>query len=161
MSQLTHVAGLPDWLAPADPARGRTIAPMMPSPISQPRTKAGPLTRARWLVPDPQLVRADAGHLADYPHALRQLHQRDDHRQRLARHRRVMVHDVAVDLAGARRDDVPAVTGLPARRAFRPGRMAQRAELGHVQQGLGEFFPGISGAEHIRRQAGHRLLGFP
>src|SRR5580704_7833770 len=48
--QLTQAAGEPDLLAPAGPARDSTMAPTMPRPSSQPATKAGPLTLARWLV---------------------------------------------------------------------------------------------------------------
>ena len=50
LTQLTHAAGEPEELAPPAPARARTITPTIPRPISQPRTKAGPLTLARWLV---------------------------------------------------------------------------------------------------------------
>src|SRR5271165_7339135 len=50
LTQLTQVAGDPDLPAPADPDRDNTIAPTMPRPISQPRTKAGPLTLALRLV---------------------------------------------------------------------------------------------------------------
>jgi hypothetical protein len=50
LTQFTQAAGDPDLLAPADPATARTMAPTMPRPISQPRTKAGPLILARRLV---------------------------------------------------------------------------------------------------------------
>ena len=69
---------------------------------------------------DAHLVRRDAGQLADHPHALGQLHERDHDRQPLTRHRRVVVHDVAVDLPGSGRDDVPGGL-LPAGRARGPG----------------------------------------
>ena len=45
LTQLTHVAGEPDELAPAGPDTDRTIAPTTASPASQPMTKAAPLTR--------------------------------------------------------------------------------------------------------------------
>src|SRR5580692_1556671 len=50
LTQLTQVAGDPDLLAPPAPARDKTMAPTMPRPISQPRTKTGPLTLALRLV---------------------------------------------------------------------------------------------------------------
>ena len=50
MTQLTHVAGEPDLLAPVGPATASTMAPTMPRPTSHPRTKSGPLTLAFWLV---------------------------------------------------------------------------------------------------------------
>ena len=50
MTQLTHAAGEPDLLAPAEPASDSTITPTMSRPNSQPSMKAGPLTRALRLV---------------------------------------------------------------------------------------------------------------
>ncbi len=50
LTQLSHVAGAPDLLAPPVPARDKTMAPTMPRPASHPRTNAGPLTLARVLV---------------------------------------------------------------------------------------------------------------
>jgi hypothetical protein len=50
LTQSTQAAGVPDLLALPAPATASTTAPTMPRPISQPRTKTGPLTLARRLV---------------------------------------------------------------------------------------------------------------
>ena len=46
IAELAHATGEPDLLAPADPASDSTITPTVPRPSSQPKIKAGPLTRA-------------------------------------------------------------------------------------------------------------------
>src|SRR5277367_1598982 len=50
LTQLTHVAGAPDLLAPPVPAMDKKMAPTMPKPTSQPRTNASPFHLARSLV---------------------------------------------------------------------------------------------------------------
>ena len=49
-TQLTQVAGAPDWLALAGPAIARTMAPTMPRPSSHPSRNAGPLVLALGVV---------------------------------------------------------------------------------------------------------------
>ena len=131
------------------PAPGRAPAPRRPGrPGGAGRAAVragGPPGRQREVVvdpdelspdrqPDPHLAGTDAEQLADHPDTLRQLHQRDDERQGLARHRRVVMDHVAVDLAGTGRDRVPALAarrplGHPAAGAHRPRRVAQRPAL--------------------------------
>ena len=70
---------------------------------------------------DPDPIRADAEQLAGHPDALGELDERDDERRWLARHRRMMVHDVAVHLADAVGHNVRPPTASPQAGHIGPG----------------------------------------
>ena len=71
-------------------------------------------------------LRVGAEQLTDHADALGELDEDDDDRELPAGHRRVVVHDVAVDLAGPG-GDVVLGPGEAAHRAHRARRVAQRA----------------------------------
>src|SRR5206468_2496572 len=77
---------------------------------------------------DPHLGRVDPEDVPDDPYALGKFHHGDDEGRGPAGHRRVVVHDVAVDLAAAGGDGVRAVQRV-AGRADRARRVTQRAAV--------------------------------